>query len=110
MSKIDLLSSKLVSEVSENDLSRVDYYMKRIKDEFTHVFFLTLHSIEEYPELKREIYKIYSYLDSITQIFKKIPNITNDDIELFYSFNDKTTDFSTDLEELLLEEYLLFTL
>ena len=91
--RINLLSLKLVSEVSENDLSRVDYYMKRIKDEFTHVFFLTLHSIGEYPELKREIYNIYSYLDSITQIFKKIPNISNDDIELFYSFEDKSNNF-----------------
>ena len=91
--RINLLSSELILEVSQEKLSRVDYSMKRIKDEFTHVFFLTLHSIEEYPELKKEIYNIYSYLDSITQIFKKIPNISNEDMELCYSFDDKSNNF-----------------
>lgn len=91
--RITVVSSELVSQVSQRNVSRVDYYIKRIKDEFTHVFFLTLHSIGEYPELKKDIYNIYSYLDSITQIFKNIPNVSDKDIELFYSFNDKTTDF-----------------
>lgn len=90
---IEHLSRELSSQIQESNNKHVDFFMKRIRDELTHVFHLAIRSIETENSLKNEIPHIYTYLDIISDTFRHIHELNEDDIDEFKSLGDEIDDF-----------------